>query len=135
MPANNQQLINKFFEAFAAQDHLAVRKVMHENVKWYFPGKHPMSGVKNGIDEVLAFFTSMGATMSLSNIKSERLISCENDNYLIECQHVWTDRKDGNNLDHHWCVLWTFEDGKILEGKHFAADQHAADAFFNKVFR
>ena len=42
-------------------------------------------------------------------------------------------RTDGNNLDHQWCVLWTFANGKIVEGRHLAADQYAVDAFFNQV--
>ena len=43
---------------------------------------------------------------------------------------VWTNRDDGHNLDHQWCVRWVFKDGKIVEGRHFASDQYAVDEFF-----
>lgn len=56
-----------------------------------------------------------------------------NDGYIVECQNVWTDREDGVTLDHHRCVLWKFENGKIVEGKHFAEDQYKADAFFQQL--
>jgi len=31
------------------------------------------------------------------------------------------------------CVLWSFENGKIVAGRHLAADQDAIDAFFTAV--
>jgi ketosteroid isomerase-like protein len=51
----------------------------------------------------------------------------------VECQHISTDREDGNNIDHYVCVLWTFENGKIISGRHFFADPKSADTFFNLV--
>ncbi len=125
----NLDIINKFFEAYGKHDPSALRGVLAENVKWTFPGRHPFSGVRAGIDQVVAFFDTMGNIMGKSNVKAEKLMTGANDNYVVECQHLWTDREDGNNLDHHWCVLWKIENRRITEGKHFAADQHEADRF------
>jgi len=33
---------------------------------------------------------------------------------------------------HDMVVRWKFGDGKIVEGRHFAADQYAVDEFFGK---
>lgn len=33
-----------------------------------------------------------------------------------------------------WVLLYTIVDGRIAEVDNFAADQHAADAFFTKVW-
>jgi hypothetical protein len=96
-------------------------------------GKHPLSGVKNGVDEVIAFFDAMGAIMGKSSVRVEKLIVGANDNYVVECQHVWTNHDDGHNLDHLVCVLWTFENGKIVAGTHLFADLQAADNFYNYV--
>jgi uncharacterized protein len=46
-------------------------------------------------------------------------IVAENSNRLIECIHSKTNRPDNNNLEHYACVLWAFENGKIIEGRHF----------------
>lgn len=135
MANSHPETIDSFFEAYSRRDMDDVRKVMDENVQWIFPGHHPLAGTKSGIDEVISFFDAMGKIMGESNIKVEKIISGENDDYVIECQHIWTNRKDGNNLDHHWCVLWTFKNGKIIEGRHFAGDQHIADSFFCKVYK
>src|SRR5438045_3732648 len=98
-----------------------------------FPGYHPVSGTKVGVDEVIAFFDTLGGLMGKSNVKVEKLVTGVNDDYVVECQHISTDREDDHNLDQHWCVLWKFENGKITEGRHLAADQHAADEFFTRL--
>jgi len=135
MPYSHLDTINRFFEAYGKRDIEGIKQVMDSNVQWIFPGHHPIAGTKSGIDEVVAFFDAMGKVMGESNVKVDKIITGANDNYVIECQHISTNRKDGNNMDHHWCVLWTFKDAKIIEGRHFAGDQHLADSFFCKVYR
>jgi ketosteroid isomerase-like protein len=130
----NLELINRFFEAYGKRDLDGVRATMEKNVQWIFPGHHPLSGTKNGVDEVLEFFDAMGTIMADSNIQVENLVTGVNDDYVVECQHLITRREDGNNLDHFWSILWTFRNGKIAGGRHLAGDQHAADTFFCKVY-
>lgn len=130
MKTPNQDLINQFFEGYIKRDLEMIRKVMPKDVSWNFPGSHPFAGVKNGVEEVVAFFDAMGKVMSKSNPKVIKLVDGENDNYLLECHRVVTDRQDGINIDHHICVLWTFSNNKIISGKHFFSDPDAANAFF-----
>lgn len=133
MTTTNQDIINKFFEAYIKRDFKGIEQVMADNVTWTFLGQHKLAGVKNGIDEVVAFFDRMGGIMSKSKPSVDKLVIGSNDNYLVECQHIRTDREDRNNIDHHVCVLWTFENGKIISGRHFFADPKSADTFFNAV--
>jgi ketosteroid isomerase-like protein len=130
----NQDIVNKFFEAYGQRNMEVIRTLMDRNVQWIFPGHHPLGGVKMGVDEVVAFFDAMGAIMEGSNIRVENLVSGVSDDYLVECQRIVTKREDGNNLDTYWSILWTFRHGKIIEGRHLAGDQHAADSFFCKVY-
>jgi ketosteroid isomerase-like protein len=127
----NLDIINKFFEAYGRRNMDDLRLVLDNNAKWISLGHHPYSGVRNGFDEVIAFFDMMGAIMGKSNNQVEKLIVCANDSYVVECQRVWTNRDDGHNLDHLVCVLWKFENSKIVEGRHFFSDPVAADSFFN----
>jgi ketosteroid isomerase-like protein len=133
MAQSNQDIIRQFFEAYGKRDMEDIKLVMDNRVQWTIPGHHPLSGIKTGIDEVIALFDAMGSVMSKSNIRVENLVTGENDDYVVECQHIITNREDGNNLDHYWSVLWTFKNGKIMEGRHLASDQHAADSFFCKA--
>ncbi len=133
MTHSNLDIINKFFEAYIKREFNAVKQVMADNVRWIFLGQHPLSGVRNGIDEVIAFFDTMGTIMGKSNVKADKLVIGTNDDYVVESQHIWTGRDDGNNLDHQVCVLWRFSNGKIVEGTHFFADPQAVDRFFTKI--
>lgn len=130
MESNNLTIINQFFEAYGKRDFMQIKQAIHENARWIFPGRNPLSGTKAGIEEIVAFFDKMGEVMKNANITVEKLIVAENEDYVVECQHIRTNREKGMNLDHQWCILWKFENGKIIEGKHFAENQHHADAFF-----
>jgi len=133
MKQSNLDTIDRFFELYGLGDLEALEEVMARNVSWYFPGHHPLAGTKSGIKEVVDFFDEMGAVMARSDIRVEKLATGFSDEYVVESQHMITNREDGNNLDHYWSVLWTFKDGKIVEGRHLASDQHAADTFFCKA--
>ena len=133
MENTNETIINDFFEAYGRHDFDAIRKVMSEDVIWIFMGQHPLAGVKNGIEDVVAFFDNMSAIMGSSKIEVEKLVTGSNERFVLECQHISTHRDDGNNIDHHICVLWTFQNNKIKEGRHFFDDAHAANQFFSAV--
>ncbi len=133
MEKTKQELIDAFFEAYSKRDINGIKQVMSENVTWSFLGQHKLAGIKNGIVEVIAFFDKMGSIMKESNSDIEKLIIASNDNYLIECQHIKTNREDGINIEHDISVLWTFENGKIISGKHFFADPKSVDTYFNAV--
>jgi uncharacterized protein len=126
-------LIDKFFEAYGKRDLEALRRVVAENVKWIYPGPPPLGGTKVGVDQVVAFFDAMGNIMGRSNPQVDRLVIGANEHYVVECQHVKTNRAEGNNLDIDLCVLWKMENGKIVEGKHMTDDQPALYAFFARV--
>lgn len=117
----NETIINKFFVAYSKHDLAVIREVMSDDIKWFFPGKHPLSGTKTGITEVVAFFDLMADVMKKSFARAEKLVVGSNDEYVVESQHIWT-TVEGITTEHYWCVLWKFENGIIVEGKHFVAE-------------
>jgi ketosteroid isomerase-like protein/uncharacterized protein YndB with AHSA1/START domain len=133
MLKTNQKLIDAFFECYFKKDKEGIKQVMDENVTWSFLGQHKLAGIKNGIDEIIAFFDNMGSIMSDSKTTVDKLIVASNDNYVIECQHLKTNRDDGINIEHDISVLWKFENGKIVSGIHFFADPKAVNDYFNAV--
>jgi uncharacterized protein len=129
----NQEIVNKFFDRYMKRDREGVKDVMAENVVWYFLGRHKLAGKRNGLDEVIKFFDTMGGIMATSKPAIEKLIVAEKENYFIECQHIQTNREDGINIDHYVSVLWTFDDGKIISGRHFFSDPESVDRYFSAV--
>ena len=133
MPHPNLDLIDRFFAAYGKHDRAGLQDVLAEDATWTFPGHHPMSGTKIGIDAIVAFFDAVGNIMGSSHPTVEKLVMGVNEQYVVECQHVRTNRADGPNLDQQLCVLWSFADGKIASGQHLAADQDALDAFYTAL--
>jgi uncharacterized protein len=133
MSQPNLDLIDRFFAAYGQRDLATLRNVLAENATWTFPGHHPLSGTRVGIDEIVAFFDAVGTIMGSSNPHVDKLVIGVNDQYAVECQYVRTNRADGPNLDQQMCVLWGFENGKIASGRHLAADQDALDAFYTAL--
>lgn len=133
MENSNKVIIDQFFAAYAKRDMEGIKKVMHENVKWYFLGDHPLAGVKKGMEEVISFYDKVGRIMGESKPEVKKIIVAEQDDHLIECIHSKTNRKDEHDLEHEACVLWTFKDGKIIEGKHFFSDQQAINKYFTAL--
>jgi len=135
MPHPNLDLIDRFFAAYGERDLAALRNVLSEDATWTFPDHHLLSGTKVGIDAIIAFFDAVGTVMGSSHPQVEKLVMGVNEQYIVECQHIRTNRPDGPNLDQQLCVLWSFADGKIVSGQHLAADQDALDAFYTALLK
>ena len=51
------QAVEKMYDCFNRGDLDTIKSdVFAPDIKWTLPGRHPLGGVKNGADEVLAFF-------------------------------------------------------------------------------
>ena len=129
----NLELIDQFFAAYGDHDRAGLQAILAEHATWTFPGHHPLSGTKVDIDAIVSFFDAMGGVMGSSNPHVERLITGVTDLYVVECQHIRTNRAGGPNIDQQLCVLWSFAAGKIVSGRHLTADQDALDAFFTAL--
>ncbi len=67
-------LVNKMYECFAKGDMATLKTdVFAKDITWNLPGHHPLSGIKKGPDEVIAFFGALMQTgIAVDNITSAR---------------------------------------------------------------
>ena len=124
----NLQIIHLFFQAYAANDMKAIRNILSPEIKWIIPGKHPLSGTKVGVEEVLDYFEQLQAF----SFGAKPIVMGVNDEYVIDCHINWSNVADGENIEKMSCLLWQFKDGMISKVYNFPEDQHLIDAFFNK---
>lgn len=122
----NITVIKNYYAAYATGDMDKVAKFFADDVMWHIPGHHPLAGTKHGAKEVLAFFKELGK----SNFKAEVVTLMSNDDYVIDVHRGWSNRKDIQNVDTTWVLVYKIVDGKIKEARNFSYDQHAADQFF-----
>jgi hypothetical protein len=134
MDTNNQHpnrlLINTFFQAYANNDLQAIRQILAPDIEWVIPGRHPLSGIKVGIDEVLNYFKQLNVFL----FQARPIVMGVNDDYVIDCHINWSNQEGGENIERMSCLLWKFANGKICKVYNFPEDQHAIDAFFNKAY-
>jgi ketosteroid isomerase-like protein len=128
--ARHQDVIDRFFAAYAARDMAALSVVLAADATWTFPGNHRLSGMYVGVPAIVDFFDAMGAVLAAADPTIERLAQGAGEQHLIECQYIRTNRPDGPNLDRRLAVIWTLDAGIITAGQHLVADQVTLDAFF-----
>lgn len=131
MPRSNVELVELMYESFNKGDMDSIRnEVFAPDLVWNLPGRHPLSGVKNGASEVIAFFEQLGK----SGIQVD-LIRLDNfgDDTVVEV-HRGHGEAGGAVLDALNCTHYHIRDGRIAEVQVYIGDQHAVDNFFWQVY-
>ncbi|MES0811821.1 nuclear transport factor 2 family protein [Roseibium sp. SCPC15] len=125
-PDENIKVVQDFFAAYGAGDLEAIAAVMDENVQWHIPGRHPLSGTKNGRDEVLAFFEQLGT----AGFKADPIYFGADETHVVDIHRGWSNADGKPNVDTTWALVYRIENGKIVEATNLSADQDAANTFF-----
>jgi ketosteroid isomerase-like protein len=126
----NIALVQRFFAAYADHDLEAMRnEILAPDVTWSIPGHHPLAGIKRGVGEILAYF----AELPHANFQAEPIVIAADGDYVVDVHRGWAAYEDAS-LDMHWVLVYRVEQGRIKQVENFAADQHAADAFFWHVW-
>lgn len=125
-PEQNIKVVQDFFAAYGENDLEGIAAVMDENVQWHIPGRHPLSGTKNGRGEVLAFFGQLG----VAGFRAEPIYFGADENHVVDIHRGWSNAEGKPNVDTTWALVYRIEDGKIVEATNLSADQDAANTFF-----
>ncbi|NJP92373.1 SnoaL-like domain-containing protein [Nonomuraea sp. FMUSA5-5] len=121
----NVKLIRDYYAAYARNDLTALReRFFAADIVWTIPGHHPLAGTKRGADEVLAFF----AQLARAGFRADPIALAADGDWVIDLHRGWSTQPEG--LDILWALAFRIRAGRIVEAVNFAADQHAADAFF-----
>lgn len=124
---DNVALVEKMYECFNKGDMDTIRReVFASDLKWTLPGRNPVGGLKNGADEVIAFF----AGLVRSGIKVDLVkIDAWGEDIVVEVHRGYGESK-GAKLDALNCTHYHVRDGRIAEVQVYMSDQYAADNFF-----
>ena len=125
----NVAIIKRYYDAYGKGDLATVREIFAPDITWIIPGHHPLAGTKRGADEVFAFFQQLAK----AKFQAEVLFLGGNDSYVVDV-HRGFSNLERDNVDQLFALLFRIKDGRIVEATNFATDQHAADAFFWRVY-
>lgn len=123
----NLVLINRFFEAYSLRSISVIKEVLHSQVKWNVPGRHPLSGTKSGMEEIIEYMDQLAEF----NFMSEGIVLGFSDDHIIDCHRIWNNQGKNPTINTMLCILWKIQDGKIREIFSFPQDQYEIDHFFN----
>jgi uncharacterized protein len=125
-------IVQRMYDCFNRSDMDTIRnEIFARDLVWHLPGRHPLSGTKNGAEEVLAFFQQLRR----ANISVE-LIRLDNfgDDTVVEV-HRGRGQAGSAVLDALNCTHYRIANGRIAEVQVYISDQHAVDNFFSAVYQ
>lgn len=126
----NLALVRRMFEVYTAHDFDTLRnEILAPDIIWRVPGHHPLAGPKRGADELIAYF----AQLAVAGFTPEVVTVLADDEHVVDV-HRGRGSVGEESVDMLWVLVYRIVDGRIAEVDNFAGDQHAADAFFTKVW-
>jgi uncharacterized protein len=127
----NVEIVQRMYECFNQGDMNSIRQdIFASDLVWRLPGHHPLSGTKNGADEVIAFFEQLnkaGIQVDLINIDAW------GQDIVVEV-HRGHGQSNGAVLDALNCTHYQIRDRKIADVQVYISDQHTVDQFFHAVY-
>lgn len=123
----NVALVERMYELFNVGDLDTLKtEVFAPDLVWTLPGRNPVGGVKNGPDEVIAFFGGLVR----SGIKVDLIkIDAWGDDTVVEV-HRGHGTSRGATLDALNCTHYRIRNDRIAEVQVYMSDQYGADNFF-----
>jgi ketosteroid isomerase-like protein len=120
-------VVDRMYECFGKGDMDTLKaEVFAQDIVWVLPGHHPLSGAKNGADEVIAFFGAlMGSGVNVDNISFGTI----GDDKVVE-NHTGHGTVNGKDYVFPTCSVYTIADDKIKHVQVYTADQHGVDDYF-----
>jgi hypothetical protein len=120
-------IVGRMYDCFARGDMETLKtEVFTEDLQWALPGHHPLSGVKHGADEAIAFFVALMQTgIEVKDVSFGTI----GDNKVVE-QHTGHGHLPAGEWLFPTCSVYTIRDGKIAHVQVYTADQHGVDDYF-----
>ena len=118
----------RMIEGFNSNDLETVREILAEGVRYVIPGRSPVAGEFVGIPAHLEMLRR-ARDRSGGTLRLEPRAIVANDEYLFVYGRISAER-DGKKLDSDHCVVFRFENDRIIEGRTLPVDQYEFDEFW-----
>lgn len=122
-------LVRRGYEAFIAGDMDTLRELFTADAVWHTGGTGGLSGDKNGVDEILAYFGEL-RSRSQGTLKLTLEDVAAGDKYTIGVQSNQAQR-DGKSLDQRTVIVFTISGDKVTEALEMAEDTAEASDFWS----
>ena len=124
---SNLHIVRECYAHYDKGNPEGMRALMDPDVEWVIPGKHPLAGIRKGVDEVLPLFWQLQQVQK----GAETLYFGANDNLVMDVRQGKVAR-GGVRKDFFWVRVLELRNGTIARVQDSSSDQQAADLFFCK---
>jgi ketosteroid isomerase-like protein len=124
----NEELVRRGYEAFNNADVETLRQLFADTTIFHEPGRSPISGDYEGIDQVLGFFGTL-IERSGGTFRATLHDVVANDEHAIGL-HSSDAERDGRRISSPTVLVFHIRDGKLAETWSHHYDQHDFDAFW-----
>lgn len=129
-PGDNAAIVERGYRAFNEADIETLATIFDERASWHTPGNSPVAGTSVGRDAVFAQFGRYGEETSGSFRASLREVFESGSGRVVGLHHN-TGTRNGRELDTDCCIVFTVEDGRIVEGREHFYDLANWDSFWS----
>jgi uncharacterized protein len=124
----NEDLVRRGYNAFSQGDIETLRQLFADDTIFHEPGRNPVSGDYQGIDQVLAFFGTL-AERSGGTFRVTLHDAVASDEHAVGV-HVSEGEREGRRLHSLQTIVFHVRDGRFVEAWALHYDQHATDEFW-----
>jgi uncharacterized protein len=124
----NEELVRRGYEAFNNADVETLRQLFADTTIFHEPGRSPISGDYQGLDQVLGFFGTL-VERSGGTFRATLHDVVANDEHAIGL-HSSDAERDGRAVHSPTVLVFHIRDGKLAETWSHHYDQHDFDAFW-----
>jgi ketosteroid isomerase-like protein len=129
-PGQNAAIVERGYRAFNEADIETLSRMFDERASWHTPGSSPVAGASVGRDAVFAQFARYGGETDGSFRASLREVFESGDGRVVGLHHN-SGMRSGRRLDTDCCIVFTLEDGRIVEGREHFYDLANWDSFWS----
>jgi ketosteroid isomerase-like protein len=131
---NSLAIVQKMYACFNRGDMASLKSdVFAPDIVWILPGRHPLSGIKYGADQVIAFFTQLNKAGIIVDLIG---LDQFHEDTVVEVHRGHTaDGATGPTLDALNCTHYQIVDDKIKHVQVYISDQYSVDTFFWAAFQ
>jgi ketosteroid isomerase-like protein len=124
----NEELVRRGYEAFNNADVETLRQLFADTTIFHEPGRSPISGDYEGLDQVLGFFGTL-AERSGGTFRANLHDVLANDEHVVGL-HSSDAERDGRQVRSPTVLVFHVRDGRIAETWSHHHDQHEFDEFW-----
>ena len=124
----NEDLVRRGYEAFNSADVETLRELFADTTIFHEPGRSPISGDYQGLDQVLGFFGAL-AERSGGTFRASLHDVVANDAHVVGL-HSSEGEREGRRAHSPTVLVFHLRDGRVTETWSHHSDQYEFDEFW-----